>query len=71
MGRIRGRLRRLEDDNAGLVVSIPQTDGSVLRFSQSALQDAYLNECDRLKGADLPPHPLTIAVASSSDPVWP
>ena len=67
---LRDALRRLRREARGELVEIPQQGGGVLKFPQSALQDAFVNECDRLKGADLPPHPLTIAAASSSDPEW-
>ena len=53
-----------------MLVSIPQLDGSVLKFPQSALEEGFINECRRLQGEDLPIHPLTVAAANSSDPEW-
>ena len=70
MGRLRWLLRRLERDNEGLLVSIPQQDGTTARFPQSAMREAFINECRRLRGEDLPVHPLTLAAANSSEPEW-
>ncbi len=70
MGRLRWLLRKLERDNEGLLVSIPQQDGSVRRFPQSAMQEAFINECRRLGGEDLAVHPLTLAAANSSEAEW-
>jgi hypothetical protein len=67
---LKDKLRRLERDNKGLLVSIPQLDGSLLKFPQSALEEAFLTECARLKGEDLPVHPATLACKNSSDPTW-
>jgi len=49
-------------------VHIPQEDGTVKSFPQSALQGAFLNEVRRMRGEDVPEHPLTRAVGTSSDP---
>lgn len=67
---LRDALRRLRREAKGELVEIPQADGSVLKFPQSELVVAFLNECDRLKGEDLPVHPATLACKNSSDPVW-
>jgi hypothetical protein len=73
MGRLRGWLRRLERESEGEMVSIPQQNGSVARFPQSAYKEAFLNVVDRMGGggADVPPrHPLLEAARNSSDPRW-
>jgi hypothetical protein len=67
---LRDALRRLRREAKGEFVEIPQPDGSVARFPRSDLQVAFLRECDRLKGADLDPHPLTLAASRSTDPTW-
>jgi hypothetical protein len=70
--RLKGRLRRLERATEADMVVIPQKDGSVARFPQSASADAVLNFFDRLgAGEDAPPeHPLLAAARNSSDPWW-
>jgi hypothetical protein len=72
MGRLRGWLRRLERESEGEMVSIPQQNGSVARFPQTAYKEAFLNAADRIGGgADVPPrHPLLEAARNSSDPRW-
>ena len=72
MGRIRGWLRSLERRSEQEMVAIPQMDGSVKRFPQSALKEAFMNCMERLgAGDDAPPlHPLVEAAANSSDPRW-
>ena len=69
---IRARLSRLYKEAEGNVVSIPQPGGTVRRFPESALKDAYLNVCDRIgAGEDAPPeHPLIEAARNSTDPEW-
>ena len=67
---LKDRLRRLERDAGGGMVSIPQRDGTVARFPEVALQDAFLANMQRLRGEDVPPHPLGVAAASSPDPEW-
>jgi hypothetical protein len=68
----RGRLRRLRRLAEGNVVEIPQQDGTVARFPESALRDCYINIMDRLSaGEDAPDrHPLVTAARNSSDPHW-
>jgi len=39
---LRGRLKRLERDARKEMVEIPQRDGTVKRFPQSALMEAFL-----------------------------
>jgi hypothetical protein len=72
MGRLRGWLRRLERQSEGEVITIPQQDGTVAKFPQSAARDAMANSFDRLgAGDDAPPeHPLIEAARNSSDPKW-
>jgi hypothetical protein len=69
---IKGRLKRLERLAEGEMLIIPQQDGTVARFPQSAAADAYVNFFDRLgAGEDAPPeHPLIEAACNSSDPEW-
>ncbi len=67
---LRGRLRRLERELEEIMVTIPQRDGSVKRFPQSALADAYLAAHYRASGHDVPDHPLSQACRHSSDPKW-
>ena len=67
---LKDRLRRLERDAGGGTVSIPQRDGTVARFPEAALQDAFLVNMQRLRGENVGPHPLGVAAAQSSDPGW-
>ena len=69
---MRAKLRRLERLAEGNVVAIPQRDGTVRRFPESALKDAYLNVCARMgAGGNAPPeHPLLEAARNSTDPEW-
>jgi hypothetical protein len=64
------RLRKLERVSKRDAVHIPQEDGTVKSFPQSALQKAFLTEVARMRGEDVPEHPLTKAVRTSSDPNW-
>lgn len=65
-------LKRLEREAWGEMVEIPQRDGTVARFPQSALAEAYANHMARLgAGEDAPPeHPLLVAARNSSDSRW-
>ena len=67
---LKDRLKRLEKEAEGEVVFIPQKDGTVKRFPQSALQESFLVNMQRLKGEDVPHHPLGVAAAESPDPEW-
>jgi hypothetical protein len=69
---LRDKLKRLERLSEGEVITIPQQDGSVARFPQSAAREAYSNVMTRLgAGDDAPPeHPLIEAARNSSDPWW-
>jgi hypothetical protein len=66
------RLRGLERAAEGEMIAIPQLDGTVKRFPQTAGMDAFLNLMDRMgAGEDAPPeHPLIAAARNSSEPKW-
>ena len=68
--RLRDRLRRLERKAEGETVAVSQKDGTVRRFPQSALQEAFMTNMKRLRGEDVPHHPLGVAAAESPDPEW-
>ena len=67
---LRDRLRRLEREAEGEMVFVPQKDGTMKRFPQSALQESFMVNMQRLRGEDVPHHPLGVAVAESPDPEW-
>ena len=67
---LKDRLRRLEKKAEGEMVFVPQKDGPAKRFPQSALQESFIANMKRLRGEDVPPHPLGIAAAESPDPEW-
>ena len=67
---LKDRLRRLEKEAEGEVVFVPQKNGTVKRFPQSALQESFLTNMKRLRGEDVPHHPLGVAAAESPDPEW-
>jgi hypothetical protein len=55
---LRGRLKRLERDTRKEMVEIPQRDGMVKRFPQSALMEAFLYLVEvAVGGASLPKEP--------------
>ena len=64
------RVRKLERVSKRDAVHIPQEDGTVKSFPQTAVKAAFLNEVRRMRGEDVPEHPLTKAVSTSSDPNW-
>ncbi len=66
------RLRNLERAAEGEMIVVPQLDGTVARFPQSAGMDAFMNLMDRMgAGDDAPPeHPLIAAARNSSEPKW-
>jgi hypothetical protein len=66
------RLRGLELAAEGEIIAIPQLDGAVARFPQTAGMDAFINLMDRMgAGEDAPPeHPLIAAARNSSEPKW-
>ncbi len=69
---LRSWVKRLERDARGEMIEIPQKDGTVARFPQSAGMDAFINLMDRMgAGEDAPPeHPLIAAARNSRDPEW-
>ena len=69
---IRERLRRLEEQAEKEMIIIPQHDGTMARFPQSAGMEAFTNWFDRLGAGDdaLPEHPMLVAVRNTSDPEW-
>ena len=69
---LRDKLKRLERDARDEMIEIPQTDGTVKRFPQSAGVDAFMNLMDRLgAGEDAPPeHPLISVARSLSELEW-
>jgi hypothetical protein len=66
------RLRRVARESKEHMVAIPQKDGTVARFPQSALKEAFLCNLERARGGEhIPPeHPLTTAIRDSTDPKW-
>ena len=64
MGSLRESLRRLKRAARGEMIAIPQRDGTVRHFPQSAAAEAFISLCD---GRD---HPLLVAVRNSSDTKW-
>ncbi len=69
---LRGWVKRLERGAREEMIAIPQPDGTVARFPQSAGMDAFINLMDRMgAGEDAPPeHPLIAAARNSRDPKW-
>jgi hypothetical protein len=69
---MRNRVKRLERAVEEEVIRIPQKDGTVRRFPQSAGLEAFINLMDRLgAGEEAPPeHPMIEAARNSSDPEW-
>jgi hypothetical protein len=67
---MKSRLRRLEKLAEEEMVLIPLLDGTVAKFPQQALGEAFDRSLARLKGEDVPEHPLSTACASSSDRHW-
>jgi hypothetical protein len=69
---LRNRLRRLEQEAEEEMITIPQKDGTVRRFPQSAAAEAYMNLMDRLgAGEDAPPeHSLIAGARNSSESKW-
>ena len=58
-------IRRLEREAEEEMVAIPQPDGTVKRFPQSDLMEAFLSSVDRATGKDVPYHPLSVAARKS------
>jgi hypothetical protein len=69
---LKDKLRRLERDAREEMIEIPQKDGAVARFPQSAGMEAFINLMGRMgAGKDAPPeHPLIAAARNSSDSKW-
>ena len=69
---MRRRVNRLARLAEGNVVSIPRRDGTVRRFPESALKDAYLNLMARMGAGEAAPpeHPLLGAARNSAAPEW-
>jgi hypothetical protein len=66
VGRIRNWVRRLERANQDNQISIPQTDGTVVKFPMGTAEHAFLHEAERFRaihrGEDPgEAHPLTTA----------
>lgn len=70
MGRLRAWVNRLERESRGELVRIPQMDGSVATFPQSALGEAAAVTFAKMRGESVEQHPLNLAAQSSSDPQW-
>ena len=66
----KGWLKRLEREAEGETVAVPQKDGKARRFPKSALQESFVTNMKRLRGEDVPHHPLGVAAAESPDPEW-
>jgi len=67
---LKDRVKRLEREAGGGTVSIPSEDGTARRFPATALQEAFLVNLKRLRGENVPPHPLSVAASESPDPAW-
>jgi hypothetical protein len=69
---LRSWVKRLERGAQEEMIVIPQRDGTVARFPQSAARDAFINLMDRMgAGEDAPPeHPLIAAARNSSERGW-
>lgn len=67
---IRDRLRRLERLSEGEVIFVEQPDGPPLKFPKIAMQESFMVNMRRLRGEDVPPHPLGVAAEHSPNPEW-
>ena len=68
---LRDRMKRLERLAERDVIEIPQQDGTVARFSESALKEAFLRNTDILRARaegeqDPEPHPLSLALRDAA-----
>jgi hypothetical protein len=72
MRDLNGRIRKLEEELTGEMITIPQLDGTLKRFPQGGGEDALLNFIERIgAGEDASPeHPLMEATCNSSEPKW-
>lgn len=64
------RLNKLERVAKKDAVHIPQEDGTFKSFPQTVLKEAFLNEMRRMRGEDVPEHPLTAAIVTSTGQSW-
>jgi hypothetical protein len=64
---LKGMLRHLRKEARGELVEIRQRDGSVARFTQSDLQDAFLVNTRRLCGENIESHPLSVAIRNAAN----
>jgi hypothetical protein len=69
---LKEQLERLKRAARGEEIRIPQRDGTVARFPESAAADAYQNWLERMgAGEDAPAeHPMLAAVRNSTGPEW-
>ena len=67
---MKSRLKRLEKLAEQEMIVIPQQDGPPAKFPPAAAEEAFLTSLARLKGEDVPEHPLSTAAARSSDRHW-
>ncbi len=67
---LRDQLRRLQKRAGGGTVKIPQPGGTVARFPAGELETAFLTNVARLRGENIPAHPLAVAAAASPDAEW-
>jgi hypothetical protein len=70
---LRRWIKRLEREAKEEMIVIPQRNGTVKRFPQSAAKDAFLNLTDRMgAGENAPPeHPMIEAVQNAREPWQP
>jgi hypothetical protein len=67
---MKNRLRRLEKGAKAHYIVIPQPQGPPAKIPPSAAQEAFLTSLARLKGEEVPIHPLSAAAENSSDSHW-
>jgi hypothetical protein len=67
---LKGRIARLERKAAKEMAVIPQLEGTVKRFPERQLAEAFLNAMDRAVGLTEDEHPLSRAARNSPDPEW-
>ena len=65
MGRLRHYLKNLERQTRGKEIRIVQKDGSIARFPESALAEAFVINMRRLREEDVEPHALTRALQNA------
>ncbi len=67
---MRSRIKRLERAAEEHYITIPQQNGTRAKFPPAAYKEAFLTSVARLKGEDVPEHPLSTAAANSPDSEW-